>query len=291
MGIQDELQAEVDRIRASEAREQARLDSQDAYYREHLRPAMLRATAYFRELIDKLSVVEPSITVRYRLNPYQPDGVALKQSKYRLRVDSEENPKLVDVLCTCTLDRPREFFVANARMAESRSKILNDYGFPHHRKNKLDGFLNICGATFILEGPMTVRIRILADAEQRAVEIELRNFFDEPEARYHRFRPEQLDDDMLDRLAQLLLRKIPQLVETRVSDEVRDQLRTRLRVEQLTRERELESARRELAAEEEAARAARPINRLRGHLDTLAARGRALLSRAGRRGSSAARRG
>mgnify|MGYP003630029872 CR=1 FL=1 len=264
MGLQDELQAEVDRIRAREASDYAMVQAQEAFYQQHLGPAMRAAETYFVALVDKLKVIGTDISVRYPLDPQQPEGVELRQSDYRLRTDGKQDPRQIDVLCSCKLDKPREFYVPTESRVENRAKLLHAYNFLHHRKNKLDNFYNICGATFILEGPMTARIRIMANPADRCIDVELRNFFQDPEPRRHRFEGEAFDEEMLERLAKLLLRQIPQLIETTVSPALRDELRQQLEAEEALREQDLAAAHAERArAEQEEAEQARLLNRLR----------------------------
>jgi len=264
MGLQDELQAEVDRIRAREASDYALLQEREAFYQQHLGPAMRAAEAYFCALVDKLKVIGSDIPVRYPLDPQHPEGIELRQSDYRLRTDGNRDPRQIDVLCSCKLDKPHEFYVPTESRVESRAKLLHAYSFLHHRKNKLDDFYNICGATFILEGPMTARIRIVANPAERCIEVELRNFFQDPAPRRHRFEGAAFDEAILERLAKLLLRQIPQLIETSVSPELRDELRQQLDAEQARREQDLAAAHAERAsAQRREAAEARLANRLR----------------------------
>ena len=51
MGLLDELQDEVDKIKADELKESSELEAQEEFYRLHLSPVMLRAHKYFSEIV------------------------------------------------------------------------------------------------------------------------------------------------------------------------------------------------------------------------------------------------
>ena len=88
---------------------------------------------------------------------------------------------------------------------------------------------------------MKVHARISADAVDRCVYIDLQNIEDQPFKRY-KFLPEKIDDDLLERLARLLIREESKLVEIKLSDDVRDELRRKLALEKRRNEEALAEA-------------------------------------------------
>jgi hypothetical protein len=217
-------------------------------------------------------VVSPEITVRYPLDPNRPEGLPLRQANYRILVDNTEAPRLLDVLCSCELAKPHAFYVPTSLAADNRSKLLNAHGIPFHRKNKLDNFYNVSGATFILEGPMTARMRIKAEPSLEAVQVEVRNLFPDPEPRLYRFAPEEFNEDTLEKMGKFMLRQIPHLSETNVDEAYRAGLRRKLRHDRMAKQQELARAHEEREAELAAEEAARLHNRARGKLAELAGR-------------------
>jgi hypothetical protein len=268
MGIKDELQSEVDKIRARENEQRALTSEQNLYYREQQQPVMLSCKSYFLELADQLGIVDPDIVVHYPFDPFVSEGVSFKQGSYRVRPD-RDIPRQIDILCSCELEKPSEFYLDSVLKADTHAKFLDGYNFAYHRKNRLDKFYNPCGATFYLEGPLVARIRITADSVEQCIRVELRNFFQDPDPRYHRFSTESFNEDVMERLAQLLLRKIPFLSESKVSESYRDQLRSQLEDEQAQRDEDMARAQAEREEEERLAEEAKPINRAKRKLREL----------------------
>lgn len=227
MNLLDELKEEVRRIKAREFRQTAELQAQSEYYSAHLRPAMLRAYEYFAAVVENLNIVEPDIHVRYPLNPLLEHGVGLKQSQYKFRADNKESPRQIDLFCRCTLEKPQDFYLSSLKQIQAHTELLDSYDFAYHRKNRLDRHHDIRGATFILEGPMMAHVRITANPADKSIRFVLRNIEPEPIKRYS-FSPDAIDDELLERVAKVLLRRIPKLVERTVDSAFRAQLQDRI---------------------------------------------------------------
>lgn len=227
MNLLDELKEEVRKIKAKELRQNAEREAQAEYYDAHLRPAMLRAYEYFAAVVENLNIVEPDIHVRYPLNPQLEHGVNLKQSQYKFRADNKENPRQIDLFCRCTLEKPQEFYLSSLKQIQAHADLLDSYDFTYHRKNRLDRHHDIRGATFILEGPMMAHVRITANPADKTIRFVLRNIEHEPVKRYS-FAPEAIDDALLERVAKVLLRRVPKLVERKVNSDFRAQLQDRI---------------------------------------------------------------
>lgn len=227
MSLLDDLQKEVRDIRAREIQQSAELRAQQSFYQEFLRPAMVRAHDYFAEVVENLNIVAPEVKAIYPLNPLLENGVVLRQSQYTFRSDNKESPHEIDIFCKCTLEKPHEFYLNGQKSVVAHADLLDSYNFPYHRKNKLDRHYEIRGATFILEGPMIVQIRIAANPADECVHITFRNVERQAVKRY-KFAPERLNMEFLDRLAMVLIRRVPQLLEQKVDDRFRVQLRNKI---------------------------------------------------------------
>lgn len=241
MGILDELDIKVEAIRAEQVRRESELAAQQKYYLEALRPLMLQALQYLSDIVDKLNVVSPEIKPSYPLNPLSNESITFHQADYQIESDSRTSPHQIDIICNCTLEEQQEIYVPTRDGASRYTELLNSYNFYHHRKDSLDGRFEIRGATFFLEGPMHVRIRILANAEDRCIQIILRNLEEKP-IKHYSFSPDRFSPELLERLARLLVREERTLVEVAVSQEYRDQLRRQLDQEKRQKEEDLARA-------------------------------------------------
>ena len=104
---------------------------------------------------------------------------------------------------------------------------------------------------------MPVHIRIEANPADQCIYVHLRNLEPQPYKRY-KFSAEKLDATVLERIAKVLIREEPQLVEVEVSDDFRSDLRRRLEIENRRKEEELAKALAEIEAEKQAALEAKP---------------------------------
>jgi hypothetical protein len=260
MGLLNDLQSQVDKIKDEEARKNADLREQEAYYDEHLKPVMIRAHDYFSEIVENLNIVLPEIYPVYSLNPMDRNGVTLKQDNYLFNADNARHPRQIDVLTICNLEKSVEFYVPTKEGASIHSDLLQSYQFPHHRKNKLDKLHEICGATFLLEGPMRAHIKISANPAEKCIYILLRNLENQPVKSY-KFSPERVDESLLERLARMLIREESLLVEVKVCDKVREDLKRKVEQEKQQREHDLAEAYAQIESEKLEAENAKLINR------------------------------
>jgi len=260
MSLLSDLQEEVRKIRSQERAQDAQRETERAYYQQHLRPVMLRAYAYFAEIVENLNIVSPDITVRYPLDPQLEHGIRLKQSQYKYRADNRESPRQIDIICRCTLEKPHEFHITNPRTIQQHTELLDNYNFPYHRKNRLDRHHQVRGATFILEGPMMVHIRITANAAKRSVQIGLRNLEQQPVKRYS-FPPADVTEELLERLAKVLLRQLPRLEEKQVDPGLRQHLQSQIKQQRYETEQDLTRAFAERQASQQAEQNASMIQR------------------------------
>jgi hypothetical protein len=241
MSLLHDLQQQVRKIRAKEAAQDAERDAQAEFYQLHLRPVMQRAYVYFAEIVEHLNVVAPEISIRYPLDPQLPNGIAIKQAQYKFRADNREAPHQIDIFCRCTLQKPHEFYLSSPRAIQRHAELLDAYNFAYHRKNRLDRHHQIRGATFILEGPMMIHLRIAASGADRSIQVGLRNLEQQPVKRY-RFAPENVTDELLERIAKVLLRQLPQLVDQTVDPGVRNQLQHQIEQERFEFEQDIAQA-------------------------------------------------
>jgi hypothetical protein len=262
MALLDDLQHQVEKIQEEKLERQVELEAQEEFYDVQLRPAMSRARDYLAEIIDNLRIVVPQIYPSYPLNPQLQKGVTLKQIDYEFDYDNGKSPRQLVIRCSCILEQPHQFDVKSKDAVLQHTDLLESYRFPYHRKDYRDKRHDVRSATFTLEGPMRVYIRLLADAVDRCIYIDLRNIEQQAVKRY-KFSPQQIDDVLLERLAQLLVRKESLLVNVEVSTNVRDELRRKLEIEKRRDEEDLARGLAILEAEKLAAEEARPINRAR----------------------------
>jgi len=260
MALLDDLQAEVKKIRAEQHRHNAELDAQELFYSEHIRPIMFGAYEYLIEIVENLQIIAPDIYASYPIGPPEKKAMALKQKDYKFNFDNAKSPRQLDILCRCVMEQPFEFHVPTKDEVIRQAATLESYRFPYHRKDVLDKRQEIRGATFFLEGPMKVHIRIVADPADKRIIVSLRNLEDLPFKSY-KFSPEAVDELLLERLARVLMRQETTLVAVKVCEKVREDLRRKIEVEKLQKDQDLAQAYALLESEKLAENNAKLINR------------------------------
>lgn len=261
MGLLDDLQVRADKIKFEQQQRRNDIELQQDFYEAELKPVMLLAYEYFARLIENLKLVKPRINPGYPLNPTQKSEVTLNQTDYEFFFDHGESPHQLDIRCVCTLDPPVEFYLPSKTAVLNLSELLDDHKFFYHRRDRRGRTHDICGATFTLEGPMPVHIRLEAAPADRCVYVHLLNLESQPYKRY-KFSADKVDGALLERLAKLLVREESKLVEVEVSEGMRSELRRRLEIENRRREAELARAYAEMEAEKSAEREAKLTFRL-----------------------------
>jgi len=265
MGLLDDLKKQVEEKEQQERQQDAELKAQQEFYDEHLVQVMRRAHDYFSELVQQLNAVAPDVSPTYPLAPPQEPPLVLKQEGYGFRSDSYEKPTSIIVHCECRLDKRREFFVRSKAAVTNYAALLDSHKFPYYTKNELDQRHDVVNATFILEGPMKAQIRLVASPEDRCIYVDLLNIDTQPVKR-HRLPPENLDETLLDRLARMLIREETTLVEVKISDDARAELRRKLEEEKRRKAEELAEAEAQREAERLAEEEAKLINRAKRSL-------------------------
>jgi len=269
MGVLDDLKKEAEQKEQGLAAEGAGRASDEAFYAQVLKPAMRRAHDYLNELVQALEKVERSVSAPYRLDPEQKEPFNLPQGRYVFRADDFEQPRKLIVATECKLDRRREYLVRGRGAVQRYAARLQEHQFPHYTKDELDQAHQVVNATFILEGPLKVQIRLLASPEDRCIYVDLLNVETLPIKRY-KLPPEKLDEALLDRLARMLMREESVLIEVKVSDDTRQQLRQKLEEERRRQAEEQAKIDALAAAEQAAEEEARLINRARKSVKGLA---------------------
>jgi hypothetical protein len=260
VGLLDDLKKEVE-DKEEEARQQdAALKAQQEFYATQLRPAMQRAHTYFAELVETLNTLDREVKVPYALAPPKERPLELKHGQYVFRSDDYENPYKLFITCDCAFEQSMEYVVDTNSAVASYAALLEEHKIPHDTKNRLDESHAIVSATFTVDGPLKVQMRLLASEEDQCIYIDLLNLDVLPVKRY-KFTPQQIDDALLDRLARLLVREESRLIEVKVSEQTRAELQRKLAEEKRRLEEEQAAAEAHREAERQAEEEAKLINR------------------------------
>jgi hypothetical protein len=252
MSLLDDLKKEAEQQQAAKSADQEEM-RREAFYRQHLRPAMLAILRYLSELTDQLKVVDPDVRKDYTL-PGIGTVKGLHQEGYVVNADSTENTKSIRLRFQCVDEREREFAVKPKTLADETRDFLETQRMRYAEwpiRNPLEG---VIGLNFQLAVKVDVNFLFKADLEQGAIQLFISNFHDF-KVEKSVVQTERITDDWLDNLGNFLLRRRKNLYELEITDQDKEAIRQRLEAARLQREAELETAiQREREEQEEARR-------------------------------------
>lgn len=260
MGLLDDLKEQAEQIRATGQARQSSAEQCEAYYRDQTRPALARMLEYLNELLEQIRVVKPEVIGEFRIPGYQ--GVLPgMQALPVVNIDSRDNIKQINVGLGYLVSNQAFSITPIEAANEARDFLLGArYVFSDWPIRGQDGAVN--GLRFTIgELRIPASIRIQADVEGQRLQFRsynVRGFHDEVDW----LRPEDVNDDWLDRLGRYLIGngQNPQRLE--LAGEQRQRLQRMVEESRAERERELAERELELQRAEEQQRKSSRIHRL-----------------------------
>lgn len=263
MSLLDDLKKAAEELKAADSVDEAEA-RQEAFYRQHLRPAMLAILHYLSELTEQLKVVDPDVRMDYTL-PGIGTVEGLHQEGYVVNADSTENTKTIRLRFSCLADREREFAVKPKSTADETRAFLDSQSMRYAEWPIRDPQQGIVGLNFQLTVKVDVNFIFKADLEQGAILLLISNFAGfKPERSV--IQPERITEGWLDNLGNYLLRRRKNIYELEISDADKEVIRQKLESARLQREAELQAALQREREEQEVVRR----NSLLGKLKFLA---------------------
>lgn len=260
MGLLDDLKQEAERIRAEGEDDRSSQAQREAYYREAIKPALLRVLDYLIELLEQLEVIAPQIDGEFDLPGYR-HTIQARQSLPSLILDSRDNIKVTGLSLQYTVDN-LEFTVSPRDQAEDTRAFLNDsrQTFSDWPMRSIEG--EIIGLHFSLARlQIPAFLEISADIDNQRIRFSssnIRGFHQQVDY----LSPDRIDAAWLDRLGRYLLGQGPSPVRLELPEEERAALQRMVEQDKAQRERELAEAERLLREEEEAARLPNRVRKL-----------------------------
>jgi len=263
MSLLDDLKKEAEELKAASGIDEGEAQ-REAFYRQHLRPAMLAILHYLSELSEQLKVVDPDVRVGYTL-PGIGRVEGLHQEGYVVNADSTENTKIIRLRFSCVADREREFAVKPKATADETRDFLEAQTMRYAEWPIRDPQQGIVGLNFQLTVKVDINFVFKADLEQGAILLLISNFAGfKPERSV--IQPERITEKWLDNLGNYLLRRRKNIYELEITDADKEVIRQNLEAAKLQRETEMQLAlQREREEQEEVRR-----NSLLGKLKSFA---------------------
>ncbi len=235
MGILDQLREEANKIQ-SEHQHDADLQKQKEHnYQFIILPKLQHLFSYFKELLDYLEIIKEPVKIAHYSDRYSHLG-SLIQQNYRLSTDKHGGIANFDKLTEVNL----------------RFNCVSEIPGEEFRHDQHLGNTKAGAVTFTIQKNIPVLFRFSLDFDNSRIVLNIENH-ENFEQRTQYIRPEQIDDNYLDKLARYILRKDVDFLRMDIDDAYREQLRRKIKEQKNKHAEELKAALEKERLEQEAA--------------------------------------
>jgi hypothetical protein len=225
VGLLDELKAEAEKAKRGDDDRRTLEERQRAFYRDAIKPALLRGYGYLQELVAQLAVIEREISTGFDIPGYR--EVPARQLDRHLTIDSLENLTRLNLRLNYVVDELR-FGAMPLEKAQEARTFFETQRVPFSDWPIRDRDNSIAGLNFLVnEMRIAGGIELMADVAGGCVRLGVFNvqgFGHESSI----IAPHRIDDEWLDRLGRYLLCQGEHPERTRLDERTRADLRARI---------------------------------------------------------------
>lgn len=250
VNLKEQLREKAALAKAQEQSQQERAASAERYFIESILPAMKTAADYFAVIVDDLVTINQSLPCSLPIGPASSPNVSFSQSRYRFRVDDQNQPRSFSVTCTCEIGSTVTRYFHDVREADDYEQQLRDIGIDYYRRRQEPQHADeVETSRFTVDGSCQAGFTLSADIDRQRISADLHNLEDRP-IRSYVLTPERLTEDLCESLAELLLRQRGHFLKTQLDDEMREQLRQQVDAKTHERNKAVAAAAAEKVAEQ-----------------------------------------
>ena len=246
MGILDELREQAESVKTSSETERERRERLHRKYVEDINPKLLQFYRFLHELVNHLNYIKLDVLASYDL-PVVGKYDDYKQGSYRIVADSDTEMKDIKFQFVCERKGEFNFFIDNCAEVERVEDFFSKNHIQFYCKKERDERYNVVSGDFKVKGVVPILIRMMADIEESRIVMTITNF-DDLGTRKLILKPEQINEELLDRFGNYILRREPTFLQTKLSEEDVKRIRERMQREKAEQDEELRQA---ASAEEE----------------------------------------
>lgn len=237
MSILDELKKQADVIKSEQTAEKLLQAEHEAFYRSDILPKLEYIYSWLFELTEHLNLIKPDIKAHYSIEHYGELPV-LQQEGYRISVDSRLDMKKLALTFECVADGKITQGVEGKRNIEQYVEYLQATRLPFIRRDQMLNASEAMESEFDIELRVPVTFGFIANIESGCIDMSIRNF-DHLEVRQIPLKPGDVTEDFMDNIGRYLIREREDFYKLDISEDEREQIRIRLRAEQVQHNREL----------------------------------------------------
>lgn len=242
MGLLDDLRNQSSQLEDVEKKEQERRAQREAIYQSDIMPGLKSLHTHLSELAKHLNYIEPEITVPYIFNADNLE-VSLLQHDYNVRIDSNTETKLVTFMFICNHTVEVAFKADDHTSMKNHQAYLDKYNFHYQTRELRNDNREVTGANFTVKPSIPVKFVFEADIDNSCIKLTYTNF-DHMGVRTRLFKPEEFNEEIFDQIARYIIRENHTFMDTAISGDALEQIKTRVKKERSQRLEELQEAER-----------------------------------------------
>jgi len=231
MGILNELRDEANKQKEDDQLQAYSKELIADKYKNEILPKIQMIFNYFKEIIEHLQYLKNPIVVREYSKTYPQFG-ELQQQDYKLSSDDYggqtkfDEMKQVNIKFFCMGEDSFEFEAKSQHEIDQHVSIFTSKKIPFEWSRNYNN-ANQTSATFVVSRKIPVRIAFGVDYEQSIINLQISNHlnFDVIKRSY---KAPEITEELLDQLANFLLRKNNDFIAIEISEEERRQIRQKL---------------------------------------------------------------
>ncbi len=223
------LRAASERRRLEEQKLSQARQSDQEFYAEVTRPAMLQTYRFLEELLQHLEFLEEEVRAHYEV-PGIGEMDQLLQSHYQVRADTLGDISSIKLkfLCEAPFDLIRD--LRGAEQVRHGFSSLERMGMVFSRTREKRNNDVVEEVRVEVRQRFTVRLVVIADIAQRQMVFQFHNFEGFGD-RTKRIDPREINDASLDELAKYIMREPSSWAVAKVDESTRKQLQKRLELD------------------------------------------------------------
>ena len=267
MGLLDDLKGEAEQLQANAASDRSKVAQQEAYYREHTKPALLNVYRYLQELLEQLEILDKEVKADFLIPGYK--AVSAQQIARKININSLENLSHISLRITFAIDE-LQFSVMPLDKAGDTRKFFENHRMPFSDWPIRDNDNSISGLNFLVNNlEISGGIDLQADKASQQITMTAFNVQGFKHLK-SKITVERIDQGWLDRLGHFVIGEIEDPNRTEVSDEFRSALREKMEAEKRDAEETIlrweEEERRQAEQNSKAARLEKAMNSVLGRI-------------------------
>lgn len=235
LGLLDDLESEAQKRKSGDDDAVERKAAREAAYRTTLEPAMIALYAYLGELVAKLKLVQPRITVRHAVPGYG-DVIGYIEHEYDLKEARLPSSREITLSFNCAVassECPNVQLEGVARV-RALAALFQRYRLGAPLAPSKDTSGEVSAATFKAKGRIPMVANFMADTASGQLKLSFTNF-DDLSTAVKMIAPEQVVESLHDEIARYLTRESSDLMREVLPEDYRSQLRARVHRQEVSR--------------------------------------------------------